>query len=87
MWHAGSSKLLTEVGFQIVDVETVKIDLVQSVRREICRKLTAPAAESCKHITILLGKKRYTVEVTMKAENLKPKPAPLIPLPIDAPRS
>jgi hypothetical protein len=50
-------------------------------------KLAAPAAESRKHITILLGKKRYAVELTMKAEKLKPKPAPLIPLPIDAPRS
>jgi len=46
-------------------------------------KLTAPAAESRKRITIWLGKKRYAVDLTMKAEELKPKPAPLIPLPID----
>ena len=37
MWHAGSSKSVMRVGFQIVDPETVKIDLVQSMLREICR--------------------------------------------------
>jgi len=30
-------------------------------------KLTAPAAESRKRITIWLGKKRYAVDLTMKA--------------------
>jgi hypothetical protein len=45
------------------------------------------AAESRKRIIISLGKKRYAVELTIKAEELKPKPAPLIPLPIDVPRS
>lgn len=51
------------VGFQIVDGETVKICYVKSAEL----KLTAPAAESRKRITIWLGKKRYAVDLTMKA--------------------
>jgi hypothetical protein len=69
-----------EPNWELADPETV--DLVQSMLREICR-IAAPTAESRKRITISLGKKRYAVELTMKAEELKPRPAPLIPLPID----
>jgi hypothetical protein len=52
--------------------------------REICRIEAHRAGRGIrKRITIWLGKKRYAVDLTMKAEELKPKPAPLIPLPID----
>jgi hypothetical protein len=48
---------------------------------------SAESQLTARKLIISLGQKPYAVELTIKAEELKPKPAPLIPLPIDVPRS
>ena len=39
-----------------------------------------PAAEASNAIYITLGRKRYKIEIKVSAEELKPKPAPVIPI-------
>jgi hypothetical protein len=39
-----------------------------------------PAAEASNAIYITLGRKRYKIDIKVSAEELKPKPAPIIPI-------